>query len=173
MIYIYPETLPLPDYGSYSGTVDQGLVRTSFPIAAPRQLVGFNSPSVNITMTFSMHNDTWFEWSTFANTHGYDWFMMPVVSQKAPVVITSNHRVRFISDIQYQKLGDGWLSATVTAEMVPGETDDPLAPFERVYDWIIAGSPPTPSPDIIMAGSPPAPSPVGIKASIYKYEVIP
>ena len=169
----YPTNLPTPDFGSYYGVVDEGLIRTSFPVPAPTQVVWFNSPTVNITMTFSMDNATWLEWSEFASSYGYDWFLMPIVSPKNPLIITSTHRVRFISDMQYQKRGDNWLSITVTAEMVPGDSDDPLAPPERVYDWIIAGSPSTPSPDIIIAGGPSAPSPVGIKASIYKYEVLP
>ena len=166
-MFAYPFELPLPDYGSYTGVVDQGLIRTSFPIAAPSQIKGFNSPTVQISLTFSMTNAQWYDWNQFITNYGYQWFTMPVVSPKNPNLITSVHRVRTISDIQYVKRGHNWVSTTIIVEMVPGDADDPLAVGERVYDTIVAGSPQTPSADVIVAGLPP--SPEFISASIYYY----
>jgi len=168
----YPITLPIPDYGSYSGVSDHGLVRTSIPVAAPNQLLGFNSPTTKITMTFSMDNDTYTDWLVWVTDNGWNWFKMPVVSPLDPVLITSTHSVRFISEVQYQKRGDNWLSVSVTAEMIPGEDEDPLASTGRGYDYILAGAPASPSADTIVAGTPAAPSTPFIEANIYNYEVI-
>jgi len=166
----YPATLPLPDFGDYYGVIDKGLIRTAYPAAAPSQLAGYNSPTVIISMTFSMTNAQWTDFAIFVNDSGFDWFRMPVVSPNAPVLITSTMRVRFISDLDYQKQGDNWLSVTVQAEMVLGDEDDPNAMLDRSYDFIVAGTPGSPSVDVMIAGSPSNPSPTAITASIYKYE---
>ena len=167
---VYPENLPIPDVGDYYGVIDKGLIRTAYPAAAPSQLAGFNSPTVVISMTFSMKNSQWSQFSYFAENNGFDWFVMPVVAPNAPKLITSNMRVRFISDLDYQKQGDNWLSVTVQAEMVLGDEDDPNAMLDRSYDFIVAGTPVSPSVDVMIAGSPYNPSPTAITASIYKYE---
>lgn len=168
----YPTTLPLPDRGTYSGSVDYGLQRTSFPVAAPNQLIGFNAYTTKITMTFSMINDDYADWLEWVTDWGWGWFEMPVVSTKNPVLITSTQQVRFISDLAYQKRGDNWLSVSVTAELLPGQPADPLAPTDREYGFIIAETPPFPAPDTIIAGTPDNPSLPFITANLYNYEVV-
>lgn len=115
----YPPTLPLPD--QYTGIIDQGLIRTSFPVTAPNQVKGYNSPRTDISMTFSMDDATYETWLTWMTSNGYDWFNMPVVSARTPTDITSIQRVRLSSEITLTKRGDNWLSATVAAELVPGD----------------------------------------------------
>lgn len=118
----YPNTLPLPDTLSYSGEVDVGLIRTDFQTSRANQGINYNSPRTEISMTFAMDNDTYEDdWLPWIKANGFDWFYMPVVGPNAPGTITSTQRVRLISDMQYQKLGDNWLSVTVAAETVPGD----------------------------------------------------
>ena len=115
----YPSTLPMPDAGSYSAIVDQGLIRTSFPVTAPNQVKNYNAPRVDINMTFSMTNADYETWLAWMMANGYDWFNMPVVSPRTPTDITSIQLVRLSSPVQVTKKGDNWLSATVAAELIP------------------------------------------------------
>jgi len=169
----YPTSLPLPDFGTYAGSIDQGLIRTNMPAASPSQIVGFNAPRTQITMTFSMVNDDFAEWEAWVLEFGYYWFTMPVVSGYEPVVITSTHKIRIISDIEYQKRGDNWLSVSVIAEIIQSDAEDPLAITTREYDFILAGTPSSPSTDFIDAGQNATPSTDGIIIpSIYGYRKV-
>ena len=118
----YPLTLPRPDTEGYSGVVDSGLAITPFPTARPNITKVFNSPRVDLSVTFTMTNnvyaDDWFPW-IIANA--YDWFNMQIINPNTPTDITSLQRVRFTSPLQYRKNGDNWLSITVALEMVMGD----------------------------------------------------
>lgn len=116
----YPGTYPLPDSGTYTGTIRPGMSRTEVPAAQPNQRPRYNAPRVEVSMTFTMTNDDYATWRTWVEANAYNWFNMPVVSHYAPDDITSVRPVRFISDINYQKLGDDWLSVTVAAEIQQG-----------------------------------------------------
>lgn len=155
---IYPQypadIYPLPDYGSYSGIVDQGLTRTSAPAAAPNQEVGFNSPRNEIVLTFSMTNTVFESWMDWVEQFGWSWFEMSLVTSFEPVLITSTHRFRMTSQVTRVKRGDNWVSASVSVEMVIGDYEDPAAVGTREYDFIIAGTPASPSVDEIIAGDP-------------------
>jgi hypothetical protein len=117
----YPTTLPMPETTGISGSIDVGLVRTNIPTENASQLINNNSPTTEISMTFNMKNDMWVIWLQWVTGNAYRFFNMPVVSSATPTDITSVQRVRFISSIQQQKLGDDWMSATVAAEIVPGD----------------------------------------------------
>lgn len=117
----YPSTLPLPDYGTYAGVVDNGLLQTTVLTAQRNQLITYNSPTTKLSMTFSMDNDIYALWFSWVKTNAYYWFNMPVVSTNQPTDITSTRQVRFISDLSYTKREDNWLSVNVTAELIPGE----------------------------------------------------
>lgn len=117
----YPANYPQADFGTYSGTIDVGLVRTSVPNADASQLRNYNAPTTEISMSFSMTNDTYQTWLTWVLANAYRYFTMPVVSSATPTDITSVQRVRFISPIEYQKAGDDWGTATVAAEIVAGD----------------------------------------------------
>ena len=165
----YPDTLPAPDISSYSGIIDWGLIRSGAAVPAPRQLKGYGRETNNISMSFSMENDTYTEWLAWVQTYGYEWFLMPVISEYNPVDLFSTHRVRFTTPIQYTKRGDNWLSVSIGAEILQGDKDDALAPINRVYNVINGGSPSAPSVDIINAGTPSNPSTDIITGSIYAY----
>lgn len=116
----YPGAYPLPDEGSYSGAIRLGVSRTEVPAARPDQRLRYNAPRVEVSMTFTMTNDDYDTWRTWVEANAYNWFNMPVVSPHEPDDITSTRPVRFISDINYQKQGDDWLSVTVAAEIQQG-----------------------------------------------------
>jgi len=117
----YPSAFPLPQTENYSGAIDFGIVRTSIPTANASQTINNNSPTTEVSMTFKMKNDDILIWELWALNNGYQYFYMPIVSSATPTDITSVQRVRFISNIQHQKLGDDWSSCTVAAEIVPGD----------------------------------------------------
>jgi hypothetical protein len=154
---MYPENYPMPDHTGVSGSIDVGLRRTAVPAALANQVKTHNSPVDSLTLTFSMTNDEYSAWLDWVRTYAWQWFQMPIVSRHTPVNITSTRRLRFISDVQYEKRGDNWCSVTVQAEILPADAEDPDAPVPE-YDWIIAGAPDDPSTDWALAGSPTSPS---------------
>jgi hypothetical protein len=166
----YPSTLPAPEYGSYAGVMDAGLVRTQAGGAEPYQDATFNSEVVTLNLSFSMDDadfDAWFAW---VDDNGYDWFYMDLVTPLVPVDILSRHKVRFVADYLVNQRGDNWQRITVGAEMIPNEAEDPLAPVPQYNDFIVAGTPASPSPDDIQAGTPASPSTGGlISAELYYY----
>ena len=170
----YPTTLPLPDYGSYSGVSDKGLVRTSVSTPAPTQIQLYGSPRHDASMVFSMTNDVYAdEWLPWVDQFGYDWFNMPVVSPYDPVQITSTHRCRMTTDLQLSKRGDNWLSVSVGVEILQGDKQDPNSPTSRVYDAVNAGVPSNPSTDRVIAGTPANPSTDTIQGNLYAYTLEP
>jgi len=123
----YPVGLPLPDHTDYSGLIDYGIIRSSVPASRSNQLQSYNSPQQKLSLSFSMDNDTYLTWLSWARTDGYYWFEIDIISGFNPVDITSTHAIRFIGDISYTKRGDNWLTVSVEAEMIPGEPQDPLS----------------------------------------------
>jgi hypothetical protein len=117
----YPTNYPLPDYGSYSGTISQGLARTEVPSMRPNQNQTFNSPRTDISMTFTMKNDFLLTWLLWIRNNGYSWFRMPVISGYPPDEITEIRTVRVTSETNNVKQGDNWSSVTLAIELVPGE----------------------------------------------------
>ena len=165
---IYPETLPAPDHVNYSGVIDNGLLRSQVPSAQAYQYASFNAETTTFGLVFSMTNATYLEWDAWVKDNAYDWFeFSDVISGMLPQTYpVSTHRVRFISDVQYTKRGHDWLSVAVEVELVPGDSQDPLATLPD-YDFIIAGTPASPSADWIIAGTPAAPSTDWIRAELY------
>ena len=170
----YPSTLTPPDHGSYSGLLDQGLVRTSVSTPAPGQTTLFYNPRSDLSMVFSMTNDAyWLEWLPWVQENGWDWFNMALVSQYNPVEVTSTHRCRMTTDLELTKRGDNWVSVSVGMEILQGDTEDPLAGTGRFYDAVVAGTPASPSADRVLAGTPTSPSTDTIQANIYAYTLEP
>jgi len=166
----YPDTLPLPDHGSYAGVGDAGLVRTSLPTPAANQIETYNSERIDITMTFSMDMFTYPTWLTWILDNGYDWFEMPVISQRMPIDILSTSRVRVTSDTNLVKRGHNWISVTLGMELIPGDT--PIgSPGITWPNFIYANTPTTAPADSIVAGTPTSPSADLIRAGLYDYEV--
>lgn len=170
MMETYPTNFPLPDKSSYSGLIQQGIVRTSVAVPAPNQILVFSRERTDLSMQFSMVNDDYTAWIEWVYANGYDYFYMPVISEYTPVDdIFSTHRVRFTTDIQYVKRGDNWLTVSIGAEILQGDTQDSLALSNRSYEFVLGGSPGSPSPDVVNSGSPSAPSTDTITGNLYAY----
>jgi hypothetical protein len=166
----YPGNYPLPDKDSYSGLVQQGIVRTAGDVPAPNQILVFSRERTDLTMQFTMVNNMYEVWLEWVYTYGFNYFWMNVISEYNPVnPIFSEHRVRFTTDIQYVKRGDNWLTVSIGAEILQGDTEDFLAPSNRVYDFILGGSPSSPSVDTVHAGTPSSPSTDIIIGHLYAY----
>ena len=118
---VYPPEYVLPDRVAYSGTIGQGLIRTTVPRSQANQIQGFNSHRIDLSLTFSMNNDDMIAWYLWVKQYAYYWFLMPVVVPRTKTdPIMSEQNIRFTSDINYQKRGDNWVSLTVAAELIPG-----------------------------------------------------
>lgn len=166
----YPSQFVLPDYGNYIGSLNMGQIRTSMPTSNASQIEGFNSARIEISMTFSMTVDDYEAWTAWVIEFAYDWFDMPVISPHMPNYITSDSRIRFISDTALQKRGHDWISVAVTGELIQG--DESLNPATATYpNWILAGTPASPSADDIDPGTPAAPSTNMIVSDLYGYEI--
>ncbi len=122
MVEIYPSTLPQPTYRAYAGVINPGLVRSSVPNTLAYQYQGFNSPRIDLSLTFEMDNDTYTQWVIWTQQNGWKWFQMRLVAPRAKDnPIETDQIVRFTTDTQYQKMGDNWGQVTVGAELIPGE----------------------------------------------------
>jgi len=150
VLNFYPDGYILPDIGSYEGLIDVGLRRSSMPTALPTQEKVFNSPRELLTLTFSMSNDDYISWFAWARAYGWQWFRIDIISSHKPVLITSNHIIRFVSEINYVKRTDNWVSLEVSAELLPSDAEDPNVPVP-IYDWVIAGTPASPSINNLIA----------------------
>ena len=166
----YPTNFPLPNDTTYSGVVDPGLVRTSTDTPAPFQTKLFGAPTVELNWTFNMSRDLyWVSWLPWVLANGYDWFNMQVMSPYNPVLVLSEHRCRFTSDLSMTKLGYDWVSVTISGEILQADTEDPLAATARTYNTIRGGTPASPSADHVIAGAPATPSADKVQANIYSY----
>lgn len=164
----YPETFKAPDHTAYTGSTQYGLERTTIPTAVANQLKYYNRPITQLSLTFSMTNAEWPEWIQWMRDHSLSWFAIPLVTPLAPVDIVSNHQVRFTGQYVYEKRGDNWLSVTIVVEMLQGDDDDDKAQLLD-SEWIIAGTPDTPSTDWLLAGTPATPSTDWVRAELYYY----
>jgi hypothetical protein len=165
----YPANFTAPEHTAYSGYMEVGLLRTSLPSAQASQIKIGNAARPQLSLTFAMTNVDYVAWWDWVKEYAWTWFTMDLVNPRQPTLITSNQRVRFVSDLQYRKLGHNWMSITVAAELYQGDIDDP-ANQGRVFDIIDSSGPATPPVDIINAGTPAAPSdPDSISAELYYY----
>ena len=165
----YPANYAKPVTGNYSGVIDYGVIRSSVPAPLAEQKKIFNSPRTDISMTFEMTNDEYVDWLVWMLENGYYWFNMELVSEYAPVLIFSTHQIRVTSDFQMQKLGDNWMSVSCAVEILQSDSEDPSAQPRIEYDWVIAGSPASPSVDWLLAGDPANPSTDFDVAELYYY----
>lgn len=164
----YPSRFPAPDNDGMTGDIGVGVQRTSIPVALANQETRFNSPRVEMSLTFSMDNDTLLDWINWAFGYAHKWFLMDLVSPHGPVDIVSEHRVRMIGEVQQVKRGDNWNSVTMPVEILPGDREDADVPAPT-YNWSIAGTPASPSTDWSLSGTPDTPSTDRSIAHLYYY----
>lgn len=165
----YPANFVLPRYDTYSGIRESGLLRSAAPTPEPNQIKTFNSAITQLNLSFAMSKTAYAEWEPWVRANAYDWFVMPVVGPHAPDYITSDSRVRFISDIGFNYAGHDWYEVNVSAELVPNDVG--LNSADKVYlNFIISGTPGSPAVDIIDSGTPANPAVDIIYADLYEYE---
>jgi hypothetical protein len=170
MAETYPANYPRPDTNGYSGASTYGLIRTDLVTANPSQIKGFNAAVHTIGMTFSMTQTLFNDWVCWMDDFGQGWFYMDTVTPRTPVTITSTNLFRMVGGTQQVKRGHDYISVTASYDMIPGAPPDPLAPVHAWVDFIVAGSPASPSVDDIIAGSPAAPSTDIVQAQLYGYQ---
>ena len=163
----YPGNFRKPE--RVGGTTNVGLRRTTVPVALANQVKDFNAPRVEMMYSFSMTNNeaaVWLDW--VFNSIKWSWFRMDIVSPYTPFEIYSNHIVRIMGPINYQKRGDDWCTITTPIEVLQNDAQDIRIPAVE-YDWIIAGGPGSAVTDWIIAGTPSSPSAGGIILSHLYY----
>jgi hypothetical protein len=171
MAEFYPGQFPKPDLAGYSGSSTYGLLRTDLVSSNPSQIKSFNSAVQTIGMSFSMTQEMFNYWVVWMDTEGQDWFYMDTVTPRTPVEIVSNNLFRMLSGTQQVKRGHNYITVSATLEMIPGAPPDPLSLAHTWLNFIVAGSPASPStPDIIEAGTPAIPSTNLVRADLYGYE---
>ena len=120
----YPSTYPMPD--SYDGLISSGVLRSEGGGPELVQRQSYNSRRTDFTMTFSMDDATYTNWSAWMIANAYDWVNFPVVSDRFPTVennyILSTQRVRLTSPLSVSKKGFNWQSVTVQAELIPNDS---------------------------------------------------
>jgi hypothetical protein len=121
-------------------------------------------------MTFSMTQTLFNDWVCWMDDFGQDWFYMENVTPRTPLLINSTNLFRMVAGTQQTKRGHNYISVTAGFDMIPGAPPDPLAPVHTWLNFIVAGTPATPSIDIIDAGTPAIPSTNWVLADLYGYE---
>lgn len=161
----YPSTFPRHE-NTPGGEVGVGLRRTSVPVALANQEKAYNAPAIFLDKSFTMKNDLMLVWLDWMLKNGHVWFLMEVVSPYAPVNIYSEHRVRLVSPIQQEKLGDDWSRVSATFEVLPADREDASVP-EPDYDWSDPGTPASPATDWADPGTLAAPATDWSMAHLY------
>jgi hypothetical protein len=98
-------------------------------------------------------------WQAWANTYGYDWHYLNLISNYSGFTtdIAIPHYVRYTGDIQIQPLGANYFMVSFEAEMDLNTL--PQGIVQVTGDWIIGGTPASPSnSNSIQAGTPASPS---------------
>lgn len=171
---IYPDNLASPQVKPYSYAVDMGLLRTPMEGGNTRQRRLYRTMPTLWALEFIMHAVDLFDWQTWADANGYDWFQIDLQSMYSGAAgkMTSPHLVRFTTDLQMENIMYGWIRVRVSAELSPFQATlfgAPPAPGPAQSNWIIAGTPAAPSSDTVTAGTPGNPSSDTITAGTPAY----
>ena len=158
----YPPNYPRPEWQNYSGTINFGLIRSNVDAPLPNQIVSFNAPNMQMSLSFTGTNETMLLWSIWADANAWDWFNIELVNPRLTDAgsVSSTVMARFISDFTSTKLGDDWLRFTVQVEMVPGQaaTGEIPSPIIPAFDQTQPGTVPIPSIYAIDPGTVASPS---------------
>jgi hypothetical protein len=158
----YPAQFPCPSrIEGHAQASSAGIVRTPMQAGNARQRRRHRNLPTRIGLVFVIHQPAYAEWLTWVNANAWrDTITMalPGIEASRLGLDTTSIVVRFCTDLQADLLPVHRLwywRVRVEAAYYP--TPEQLLPVP-IGDWIVAGSPGTPSPDWIVAGSPPLPS---------------
>lgn len=116
--------LPIAERGGYSIFVDQGLLRTPFKTAKPRQTRRWSSTRHTFSLTFLLTQAELQAARAFLDTDGYTWFTIDLLSSYGDVV---PHNARLIEDYNVTTVGSDTHKLTYTVEAFFLPTTPPTA----------------------------------------------
>jgi hypothetical protein len=154
----YPSGLPAPSVEGYSVDTQYGISAIAFERGNTRQRRGAKRERHVSSLSMVLSISELWQWQSWANRYGYDWHYMDLASSYSGATsdVLVPHYVRYIGDISVQQLSPTHVRVAVQAELNVSVL--PLAAEELPADWIIAGTPASPSTDTITAGTPASPS---------------
>ena len=171
---IYPALFPCPSrIEGHNQSMSAGLVRTPMEAGNARQRRTHRVLPTSISLVFMVNQPDYASWLTWVNENAWDdWVLMnlPGLEASRLGLDTAAIAVRFTTDLQADLLPVHrlwWWRVRVQAEWVPSPeslVSVPIGPWviadiaNPPPDWIIAGTPPTPSLDTFTGGTPLKPS---------------
>lgn len=133
MIYKdYPKDFPLPLFSGYAIQTDMGLIRTGMETGAFKQRRRYNNMPQTFTLSFAVPMNIYYHWQTWVNEHAYQYIKMNLTSYKTQKGCSSEHIVRFISNLSASPMSTEVFTVSVTVEEKFG-----IAP-KTASDWVIA-----------------------------------
>ena len=159
---IYPAPFPCPSrIEGHSQAMNAGLIRTPMEAGNARQRRTHRILPTRISLVFVINQPDYAAWLTWVNANAWDeWVSMKLPGLEASRLglDTAAIAVRFMTDLQADLMPVHRLwywRVRVEAEYIP--TPAQLVPVP-IGDWIIAGTPGAPSPDLISSGTVDAPA---------------
>lgn len=169
----YPIGLPLPIIANYSISANTGLTSVRFENGMARQRRNAKRDRYTFTMSFVFTSAQLWTWQSWANQSGYDWHSMFMESPYSGLSLIGQnlipHSIRYISDITLDVVSQGYMRASVIAEMDVTTLPQGIVTFTGNWirggipaatyvNYYRAGIPATPSTDAVTAGSPALPA---------------
>ena len=156
-----PIGLPNGQISDYSVATATGLAPIKFERGNTRQRRTAQRHKQSFTLSFVLTSSQLWTWQLWANENAYNWHTMLLESAYSGLSVSGQalipHTIRYVSDISIQVISQGYLKATVLAEM--DVTTLPQGIITITGNWIRAGIPATPSSaNYYRAGIPATPS---------------
>jgi len=118
---VYPAIFPTPMIDGYALGVDMGVLRGDIQTGRPEQRRRYGAHT-KFTFDFAIALNELDTWQSWANSDGYDWFIMNATSA---VQVNGHsrcvtHKVRFTSNLNIQPITGTTVRVTVQAEQLSG-----------------------------------------------------
>jgi hypothetical protein len=153
----YPLELPGPLVSGYQVDVSYGVTAVAFERGNTRQRRGVTSKRHVFGLSFVFTVPELWTWQSWASRHGYDWHYMDLISSYSGAARAIPHLIRYTGDISFQTIDLERVRVSVEAEMDLNTL--PLGDVVPSGDWIIGGTPASPSSaNWILGGTPASPS---------------
>jgi hypothetical protein len=158
----YPSSLPAPLVSGYGVSTVFDLSSVEFERGNTRQRQGARRETTAFTLSFLFSTAELWAWQSWANANGWDWHTMDLQSPYSAMSISGAaaipHSIRYTSEqISMSFLGNGIVNVTVQAEL--DVTALPQGIYAYTGDWIVAGTPASPSSaNWYIAGTPASPA---------------
>lgn len=169
----YPPGLPLPELANYSASTNVGLTLVRFENGMARQRRSARINRHSFSMSFVFTSAQLWTWQSWANQYGFDWHSMLMESPYSGLSVSGAnlipHTIRYTSDISLEVVSQGYMRASIIAEMDVTTLPQGIVTFTSNWvrggtpaatytDAFRGGTPATPSVDTVTAGSPALPA---------------